>query len=87
MVNQKKIDTNDDIRQELLAWLNSLLQLNITKVEQCGTGYVAHHPSLYPAIDTSAMPYHNVSSYGARDARNVAVAWAGRVMYGYWMER
>ncbi|KAJ5492848.1 Microtubule integrity protein mal3 [Penicillium diatomitis] len=25
-------------RQELLAWLNSLLQLNITKIEQCGTG-------------------------------------------------
>ncbi|KAK3174228.1 hypothetical protein OEA41_001472 [Lepraria neglecta] len=25
-------------RQELLAWLNSLLQLNVTKVEQCGTG-------------------------------------------------
>ncbi|KAE9989553.1 hypothetical protein Vi05172_g5432 [Venturia inaequalis] len=25
-------------RQELLAWLNQLLQLNITKVEQCGTG-------------------------------------------------
>ncbi|KAF5015061.1 hypothetical protein F66182_13739 [Fusarium sp. NRRL 66182] len=25
-------------RQELLAWLNNLLQLNITKVEQCGTG-------------------------------------------------
>jgi len=25
-------------RQELLHWLNSLLQLNITKVEQCGTG-------------------------------------------------
>jgi len=24
--------------QELLHWLNSLLQLNITKVEQCGTG-------------------------------------------------
>lgn len=28
-------------RQELVAWLNNLLQLNITKVEQCGTGYVA----------------------------------------------
>jgi hypothetical protein len=27
------------LRQELLHWLNSLLQLNITKVEQCGTGY------------------------------------------------
>jgi hypothetical protein len=26
-------------RQELLHWLNSLLQLNITKVEQCGTGF------------------------------------------------
>jgi len=25
-------------RQELVLWLNSLLQLNITKVEQCGTG-------------------------------------------------
>ncbi|MCJ1271114.1 hypothetical protein MMC22_011013 [Lobaria immixta] len=25
-------------RQELLAWLNTLLQQNITKVEQCGTG-------------------------------------------------
>ncbi|GAB1726610.1 hypothetical protein NU195Hw_g8303t1 [Hortaea werneckii] len=25
-------------RQELLAWLNGLLQLNMTKVEQCGTG-------------------------------------------------
>jgi hypothetical protein len=26
-------------RQELLAWLNNLLQLNMTKIEQCGTGY------------------------------------------------
>lgn len=25
-------------RQELLSWLNSLLSLNMTKVEQCGTG-------------------------------------------------
>ncbi|EGP92385.1 unnamed protein product [Zymoseptoria tritici ST99CH_1A5] len=25
-------------RQELLQWLNGLLQLNLTKVEQCGTG-------------------------------------------------
>jgi hypothetical protein len=27
-----------DNRQELVQWLNSLLQLNMTKVEQCGTG-------------------------------------------------
>ena len=34
-------------RQELLAWLNNLLQLNVTKVEQCGTGY---HNSPRPRI-------------------------------------
>jgi hypothetical protein len=32
-------------RQELLAWLNNLLQLNVTKVEQCGTGYVCQKHS------------------------------------------
>ena len=25
-------------RTELIAWINELLQLNYTKVEQCGTG-------------------------------------------------
>jgi len=25
-------------RTELLTWLNDLLQLNYTKIEQCGTG-------------------------------------------------
>ncbi|KAJ5103437.1 hypothetical protein N7532_003966 [Penicillium argentinense] len=33
-------------RQELLAWLNNLLQLNITKIEQCGTGYDRPKPLL-----------------------------------------
>lgn len=43
-------------RQELLHWLNSLLQLNITKVEQCGTGYAYFDllsnipPLLLPAL-------------------------------------
>ena len=27
-----------EARTELLAWLNDLLQINYTKVEQCGTG-------------------------------------------------
>jgi hypothetical protein len=40
----KKLTWYSIARQELLAWLNNLLQLNITKVEQCGTGYV--DPSL-----------------------------------------
>jgi len=36
-------------RQELVAWLNNLLQLNITKVEQCGTGYVLPVAGAQPA--------------------------------------
>lgn len=36
--SESKADQPDD-RQELLAWLNNLLQLNMTKIEQCGTGY------------------------------------------------
>lgn len=27
-------------RSELLAWVNELLQVNYTKIEQCGTGAV-----------------------------------------------
>lgn len=37
-------DANASSRQELLQWMNSLLQLNVTKVEQCGTGYVSFQP-------------------------------------------
>ena len=44
------------IRQELLAWMNNLLQLNITKVEQCGTGYVrAVLPTISYVSHFSAM--------------------------------
>ncbi|EEP82669.1 conserved hypothetical protein [Uncinocarpus reesii 1704] len=35
-------------RQELLAWLNNLLQLNVTKVEQCGTG--AAYCQIYDSV-------------------------------------
>lgn len=39
--------------QELLQWINSLLQLNLTKVEQCGTGLVCDAPpsAVRPAPD------------------------------------
>ena len=33
-------------RQELLGWPNNLLQLNVTKVEQCGTGYECSSPEI-----------------------------------------
>lgn len=38
-------------RSELIGWLNDLLQLNYTKVEQCGTGaaYVQILDSIYGA--------------------------------------
>jgi len=37
--DERRLADNDGgYRQELLAWCNGLLQLNMTKVEQCGTG-------------------------------------------------
>jgi len=46
-------------RQELLAWLNSLLQLNFTKVEQCGTGaaYCQIFDSIYLDIPMSKVKF------------------------------
>ena len=41
-------------RQELLAWLNNLLQLNITKIEQCGTGYGFEKAFLLPSPQLKA---------------------------------
>lgn len=42
-------------RTDLLAWLNDLLQLNYTKVEQCGTGaaYCQILDSIYGALIVS----------------------------------
>ena len=40
-------------RTELLAWLNTLLQINYTKIEQCGTGgaYCQIMDSVYGVYD------------------------------------
>lgn len=42
-------------RTDLLAWVNELLQLNYTKVEQCGTGaaYCQILDSIYGALAVS----------------------------------
>ena len=39
-------------RSELIAWLNDLLQVNYTKIEQCGTGgaYCQIIDSIFGAI-------------------------------------
>ncbi|KAI0526158.1 hypothetical protein F5B22DRAFT_584662 [Xylaria bambusicola] len=46
--------------QELVAWLNSLLQLDMTKVEQCGTGYTKnHHREPLHNFFSLPLPHHN----------------------------
>ncbi|TKA63787.1 hypothetical protein B0A55_09095 [Friedmanniomyces simplex] len=52
-------------RQELLAWLNGLLQLNITKVEQCGTGaaYCQIYDSIFLDIPMSRVKFNANSEY------------------------
>lgn len=44
-------------RQELLQWMNSLCSLNLTRVEQCGTGYEHVHHS---TLQTPQLTLHSV---------------------------
>ena len=46
-------------RSELIAWLNELLQLNYTKIEQCGTGaaYCQIIDSVYGAFRIDLYSY------------------------------
>ncbi|RFU27658.1 hypothetical protein B7463_g8689, partial [Scytalidium lignicola] len=52
-------------RQELVAWLNSLLQLNVTKVEQCGTGaaYCQIFDSIYMDVPMSRVKFNVNTEY------------------------
>lgn len=52
-------------RQELVSWLNSLLQLNITKVEQCGTGAALCQvfDSIYMDVPMSRVKFNVNSEY------------------------
>lgn len=52
-------------RQELIQWLNSLLQLNITKVEQCGTGaaFCQVFDSIYMDVQMSRVKFNVNSEY------------------------
>ncbi|KAI9695520.1 MAG: hypothetical protein M1836_006437 [Candelina mexicana] len=53
-------------RQELLLWLNQLLQLNVTKVEQCGTGaaFCQVFDSIYLDIPMSRVKFNVNNEYG-----------------------
>ncbi|KAH7136050.1 calponin homology domain-containing protein [Dendryphion nanum] len=52
-------------RQELVAWLNNLLQLNITKVEQCGTGAALCQvfDSIYYDVPMSRVKFNANTEY------------------------
>ncbi|KAL1297105.1 hypothetical protein AAFC00_004687 [Neodothiora populina] len=52
-------------RQELLAWVNGLLQLNLTKVEQCGTGapYCQIYDSIFLDLPMSRVKFSVNSEY------------------------
>jgi len=52
-------------RQELLAWLNNLLQLNVTKVEQCGTGAALCqiYDSIYQDLPMSRVKFNVNTEY------------------------
>ncbi|KAH7374799.1 calponin homology domain-containing protein [Plectosphaerella cucumerina] len=52
-------------RQELITWLNSLLQLNITKVEQCGTGAALCQvfDSIFLDVPMSRVKFNVTSEY------------------------
>ncbi|KAI9833515.1 MAG: Microtubule-associated protein RP/EB member 1 [Phylliscum demangeonii] len=52
-------------RQELLAWLNNLLALNLTRVEQCGTGaaYCQVLDSIFMDIPMSRVKFNVNTEY------------------------
>ncbi|WEW55237.1 microtubule integrity protein mal3 [Emydomyces testavorans] len=52
-------------RQELLTWLNNLLQLNITRVEQCGTGaaYCQIYDSIFMDVPMSRVKFNVNTEY------------------------
>jgi len=52
-------------RQELLAWVNKLLQLNLTRVEQCGTGsaYCQIFDSIFLDVPMSKVKFNINTEY------------------------
>ncbi|KAK7531575.1 calponin homology domain-containing protein [Phyllosticta citribraziliensis] len=52
-------------RQELLAWVNNLLQLNLTKVEQCGSGapYCQIFDSIFLDVPMSRVKFNVNTEY------------------------
>lgn len=62
----QKAGTMGESRTELIAWLNELLQLNYTKVEQCGTGaaYCQIMDSVYGVSSACISPVDSMNNTG-----------------------
>lgn len=56
-------------RNELIAWVNDLLQINYTKVEQCGTGgaYCQIMDSIYGTQHVAQQPRRFGGLIASRD--------------------
>ncbi|KAG9825856.1 microtubule associated protein, partial [Aureobasidium melanogenum] len=56
-------------RQELLQWLNSLCSLNLTRVEQCGTGapFCAIYDSIFLDLPMSRVKFNATADYAYLD--------------------
>jgi len=52
-------------RQELVSWLNQLLQLNVTRVEQCGTGaaFCQIFDSIFLDVPMSRVKFSVITEY------------------------
>ena len=62
MINEVTINSNNAIemsRGELLNWLNDLLKINLTKIEQLGTG--AAYCQLIDVLYPSKIPISKVN--------------------------
>lgn len=63
-------------RTELIGWINELLQLNYTKVEQCGTGgaYCQIMDSIYGELQTSAERERHLRMFTPRPSGDVQMS-------------
>ena len=72
-------------RTELIAWINELLQLNYTKVEQCGTGaaYCQIMDSVYGGLQTVADVEDVLTLYPSGDVPMARVKMNARHEYEF----
>lgn len=63
--NHPYLNLMSESRQDLLAWLNDLLKLNYTKIEQVGTGAAICQvfDSIYGDVQVSKVKFNTLQEY------------------------